>query len=222
MLKVGQNKFQLGANDNLFDWTYIDNVVHAHLLAAEKLDRKVPLSFFLESPPPVGLTLGRRKIPTSETVEKDEAVTNLTLPANRNRFDQFAVTSLESVVDEKGQDYLTVAGSAFYITGGEPIFFWDFGQAIWHEYGGYVGKPWTFPKMFAIWLTGVTTAVTTLIGRKSAFTREKVLYSTATRWYNIERARIMLDYEPVVGVEEGIKRGVAVSLVLPASLSLVG
>jgi sterol-4alpha-carboxylate 3-dehydrogenase (decarboxylating) len=28
---------QLGDNTNLFDWTYVDNVAHAHLLAADKL-----------------------------------------------------------------------------------------------------------------------------------------------------------------------------------------
>ena len=29
----GQSKFQLGNNENLFDWTYVGNVAHAHLLA---------------------------------------------------------------------------------------------------------------------------------------------------------------------------------------------
>lgn len=33
----GQTKFQLGDNDNLFDFTVIDNVVHAHHLAAAAL-----------------------------------------------------------------------------------------------------------------------------------------------------------------------------------------
>jgi sterol-4alpha-carboxylate 3-dehydrogenase (decarboxylating) len=32
--KSGQSKFQLGANDNLFDFTYVGNIAHAHLLAA--------------------------------------------------------------------------------------------------------------------------------------------------------------------------------------------
>jgi sterol-4alpha-carboxylate 3-dehydrogenase (decarboxylating) len=33
----GQTAFQLGANDNLFDFTYVANVAHAHLLAAKAL-----------------------------------------------------------------------------------------------------------------------------------------------------------------------------------------
>lgn len=33
----GQTKFQLGTNDNLFDFTYVGNVAHAHILAAVAL-----------------------------------------------------------------------------------------------------------------------------------------------------------------------------------------
>ncbi|KAI0464179.1 erg26, C-3 sterol dehydrogenase [Komagataella kurtzmanii] len=35
--RTGQSKFQLGDNNNLFDWTYVGNVADAHVLAAEKL-----------------------------------------------------------------------------------------------------------------------------------------------------------------------------------------
>ncbi|SCV00433.1 LANO_0F06832g1_1 [Lachancea nothofagi CBS 11611] len=35
--KMGQSKFQIGDNNNLFDWTYVGNVADAHVLAAEKL-----------------------------------------------------------------------------------------------------------------------------------------------------------------------------------------
>lgn len=38
VLRTGKTKFQIGDNNNLFDWTYVDNVVHAHLLAADKLN----------------------------------------------------------------------------------------------------------------------------------------------------------------------------------------
>ncbi|KAJ3061608.1 hypothetical protein HDU98_002452 [Podochytrium sp. JEL0797] len=36
--KTGKRKFQLGDNDVLFDYTYVDNLVEAHILAAQKLD----------------------------------------------------------------------------------------------------------------------------------------------------------------------------------------
>lgn len=35
--RLGQSKFQLGDNNNLFDWTYAGNVADAHVLAAQKI-----------------------------------------------------------------------------------------------------------------------------------------------------------------------------------------
>lgn len=35
--KLGQSKFQLGDNNNLFDWTYAGNVADSHVLALQKL-----------------------------------------------------------------------------------------------------------------------------------------------------------------------------------------
>jgi sterol-4alpha-carboxylate 3-dehydrogenase (decarboxylating) len=43
-----------------------------------------------------------------------------------------------------------------------------------------------------------------------------VLYTCAARWHNIEKARRVLGYEPVIGVEEGIRRTARVSDVLYA------
>lgn len=37
-LAAGKHKYQIGNNDNLFDWTYVDNVTHAHLLASDRLE----------------------------------------------------------------------------------------------------------------------------------------------------------------------------------------
>lgn len=35
--RLGQSKFQLGDNNNLFDWSYVGNVADAHVLAAQKI-----------------------------------------------------------------------------------------------------------------------------------------------------------------------------------------
>ncbi|CAG8687509.1 7628_t:CDS:2, partial [Scutellospora calospora] len=37
IMQQGQSKFQIGENSNLVDWTYVENVAHAHLLASDKL-----------------------------------------------------------------------------------------------------------------------------------------------------------------------------------------
>lgn len=35
--KNGKSKYQIGNGKNLFDWTYVENVAHAHAIAADKL-----------------------------------------------------------------------------------------------------------------------------------------------------------------------------------------
>lgn len=40
----------------------------------------------------------------------------------------------------------------------------------------------------------------------------RVAVTSSSRWFNIEKARRVLGYEPKVGLEEGIKRSVAVGL----------
>ncbi|KAJ3167988.1 erg26, C-3 sterol dehydrogenase [Geranomyces variabilis] len=54
--KKGNWKFMIGDNSTLFDWTYVDNVAHAHLLAAQKLLSRSasPLQHSAESETPAG------------------------------------------------------------------------------------------------------------------------------------------------------------------------
>lgn len=57
--RLGQSKFQLGDNNNLFDWSYAGNVADAHVIAAQKaLDPKVRAqiggeTFFITNDTPV-------------------------------------------------------------------------------------------------------------------------------------------------------------------------
>jgi len=38
--KSGKSKFQIGNGKNMMDWTYVENVAYAHILAAEKLQEE--------------------------------------------------------------------------------------------------------------------------------------------------------------------------------------
>lgn len=49
----GRTGFQLGSNNNLFDWTYVGNVAHAHILAAAKLLELFAKYQATPPPPPV-------------------------------------------------------------------------------------------------------------------------------------------------------------------------
>ncbi|OLL26523.1 Sterol-4-alpha-carboxylate 3-dehydrogenase, decarboxylating [Neolecta irregularis DAH-3] len=139
-----QTKFQIGDNLNLFDFTYVGNAVHAHILAAEKL---------LDS----------------QTVDK-------------------------------------VAGEAFFITNGEPIYFWDFPLAVWAHLGHCPPYIIRFPRIVGIGLAAMVEALSYFRGKEAGFTRFRVKFACASRYYNISKARDILGYKPLVSLDEGIKR----------------
>ena len=47
-----------------------------------------------------------------------------------------------------------------------------------------------------------------VVGRKPNLSRKAINYSTMSRYYNIEKARGLLGYTPLVGMEEGVVRTV--------------
>ncbi|CAH7685818.1 3-beta hydroxysteroid dehydrogenase/isomerase family-domain-containing protein [Phakopsora pachyrhizi] len=265
VIKNGQHRIQLGPNNNLFDWTYVDNVVRSHLLAAQRLDQSVPLSQFATSLPPIWKTNPRRVVTASSSVKSDSedvsSISNNTddgelinmstisldfsprvrsnnsssvtsestmaidppLLARRHRWDQWSQVSTEINYPDQ---FVKVAGQAFFITGGEPIFFWDFARSVWTNYVkqsklakrlGLDPNPrfkLVFPAFLAIILAYVVDFWSRLTGRPNAFKPSAVRYACASRYYNIEKARVVLSYEPIVGVEEGIKRSIEASLML--------
>jgi sterol-4alpha-carboxylate 3-dehydrogenase (decarboxylating) len=216
-LREGKTKVQIGDNNNLFDWTYIDNLVHAHLLAAEKLGTSVSRSEFERRIGPVGTGLGRRELPTSvhrvngvwlegEQPGEIDPEIDAPLPAARNRFDQFF-----SYSDSNG-DHVPVAGQAYFITNGEPVPFWDSARYVWYIAGGHVA-PYTvvLPRAVGILFGALSELWAALRGEKNPlFTRTRVRYFCSKRYFNIEKARLLLGYEPLVGTEEGMRRAVEV------------
>jgi sterol-4alpha-carboxylate 3-dehydrogenase (decarboxylating) len=115
---------------------------------------------------------------------------------------------------------LQVAGQAFFITNGEPCYFWDFARLVWHHLDGVFPEKakarktsiWTLPKELGMFAGWGAEWFGWLMGRDPTFTRFKVSFSCARRWYNIEKARRVLGYEPHVGVEEGVRSMVEVFL----------
>ncbi|KAG8214882.1 3-beta hydroxysteroid dehydrogenase/isomerase family-domain-containing protein [Butyriboletus roseoflavus] len=245
----GQTHYQVGGNNNLFDYTYVGNLAQAHLLAADKLvdptysdsvsaksassDTTLVDSAFRSSLhkalSPVSATTGFRRVPTCKArplgpyltpppnATAIEAAFNAphdafktTHAIIRNRFDQFSENSL----DVAPTNPLQVAGQAFFITNGEPVYFWDFMRVIWSaldpptEEGRKRAQrtPWVFPRAFAMVLGYFAETWAGLIGQEAGFTQYRVGYSCATRYHNIEKARRILGYEPEVGLEEGVRR----------------
>jgi sterol-4alpha-carboxylate 3-dehydrogenase (decarboxylating) len=154
--RKGQTKFQIGDNNNMFDFTYVFNVAHGHVLAL------------------IALLETSRMMPT--------------MPLDHERVD----------------------GQAFFITNGEPVYFWDFARAVWHEAGDRL-------PLSGVWHLSAETAwaIGTILewafwvmGKKPNLSRAQVRYSTMSKYHSIAKARQRLGYEPIVPLGEGIRRGV--------------
>ncbi len=223
-----QTKFQIGYNDNLFDWTYVGNVAHAHLLACDKLRDHYPLEAFRDPLPPVNISLGNHRIPTSNArplgpntsptdedklraarFESSEPIESDIRPVLRTKMDQFALEANKSDVDYDNDEKNpgpSIAGQAFFITNCEPVYFWDFARTIWRNLGHVPSYVISIPAPIGLVLATLAESFSKLSGRPAGFTRFRVTFATQQRFYDVERARRVLGYEPIVGVEEGMKR----------------
>ncbi|KAI8982298.1 3-beta hydroxysteroid dehydrogenase/isomerase family-domain-containing protein [Mycotypha africana] len=111
-----------------------------------------------------------------------------------------------------------VAGQAFNLTNGTPVPFWDFASRVWAEYGHYM------PNDKKVILSKGASTVIALISEtifsikqliwdksqlKEGLSRARIKQAMSSRYFNIDKARTLLGYEPQVGLDEGIKLSVA-------------
>jgi sterol-4alpha-carboxylate 3-dehydrogenase (decarboxylating) len=106
------------------------------------------------------------------------------------------------------------AGEAFNITSGNPIEFFTFFRKLYHEYNGY--QPY-FTLVIPVWIAYIIAVINEMVMRlfnrkPQGLTRFTLVYATAWRAHSIQKAQKLLGYEPVVSLDEGIKRAVKVSL----------
>jgi sterol-4alpha-carboxylate 3-dehydrogenase (decarboxylating) len=153
--RKGQTKFQVGDNNNLFDFTYVENIAHGHVLALIALLQTQKMS---------------------------------TKPLDTERVD----------------------GEAFFITNGEPVYFWDFARAVWHEAGDRLplSSVWHLSADTAWAIGTVLEWAFWIMGKTPNLTRAQVRYSSMSKYHNINKAKSRLGYEPLVSLDEGIRRGV--------------
>lgn len=221
VIKNGQTKFQIGDNSNLFDWTYVGNVAHAHLLAADKLGTSYPVVGLHEPLPPVNLSLESHRIPTSDAhplgpnpnpteeelvvsrrFESSEVDPSDLRPVLRSKMDQF--TELAELPDD--QEGPAVAGQAFFINNCEPVNFWDWTRSVWRELGHIPPYTIVLPVALGLILATLAEIFSKLMGKEPGFTRFRVTFATQQRYYDSERARRLLGYTPLVGITEGLDR----------------
>ena len=196
------------------------------------------ISLLIDPVLPVNLTAGHGRVPTCEARPLGPYIT---LPPNgekiaaafedphsktakrpviRTRFDQLSEPSLRRAkIYNPDIHPLQVAGQAFFITNGEPLYFWDFPRLVWAQLDQYFPGRRTprslikLPKSVGLAAAAGSEWFGWLTGKDVTFTRFKVTFSCATRWHNIEKARRVLGYEPEVGLEEGVRRTVEVCII---------
>lgn len=221
VIKNGQTKFQIGSNENLFDWTYVGNVAHAHLLAADRLDKSYPVAGLHEPLPWVNLSLPDHRIPTSDAhplgpntspteedilvarrFESREVDPSDLRPVLRSKMDQFSELA-DQDDDAPGPK---VAGQAFFINNCEPVAFWDWTRAVWRALGHIPPYTIVLPVALGMLLATLAEMFSKITGKEPGFTRFRVTFATQQRYYDSERARRLLGYTPLVGITEGLDR----------------
>ncbi|KAK9383338.1 3-beta hydroxysteroid dehydrogenase/isomerase family-domain-containing protein [Kockiozyma suomiensis] len=146
MVQVGYTsgtRFQIGNNWNIFDFTYIGNVAHAHVLAAQKL------------------------------------------------------------LDEKKSG--GVAGEPFIITNNQPVYFFTVPRKVWAMKGNIPSFTIKISRPVGFFLAFMSEVVAKLRGKEALFTRFRVSFTCANRYFNISKAIHFLEYKPIVTLEKGIE-----------------
>lgn len=101
------------------------------------------------------------------------------------------------------------AGSAYFITNGEPMPFWDFVRKVAARLG-FPPIKYTVPKSLMYGIAAIKEGIDTLKGgtlnAEDGLTRFAIRYMCTHHYFSIEKARRELGYRPSVTVDEGIER----------------
>ncbi|OTA37903.1 hypothetical protein BTJ68_02456 [Hortaea werneckii EXF-2000] len=104
-----------------------------------------------------------------------------------------------------------VDGEAFFITNDSPVYFFDFARMCWAAAGDRTRpeQVWQLSKDVGLLIATLMEWIFWLfrLGQPN-LTRQQVKYTCMTRFYSIDKAKRRLGYRPVVGLQEGIKKGV--------------
>jgi sterol-4alpha-carboxylate 3-dehydrogenase (decarboxylating) len=116
-----------------------------------------------------------------------------------------------------------VAGEVFIINNHDPRPFWSFMRSLWAgfdeifpEHPKNEKKPVVIPRMFALLLAYVMRFLGWLKGKpEHMLTPYTVKFATAAMYFNTEKATRILGYKPEVGVDDGIRKTMAVCISSP-------
>ena len=195
--RVGQITHRIGDGLNLADFTYIDNVVHAHILAMEKLAYQ-PSNEEQYSP------ADHDDAEALDDISPDDDTTSV-VPASS--------PSLSSSSTQQS----VCAGQCYFITNGEPRNFWAFVDAILYE-TGCVGPTQSLSFSVAYIIAFIleyvhaflllfpvfpVTALVPLV--VPPITRHMVCCMSCHCWFSHRKATLQLGYRPIVSIDRGVE-----------------
>jgi nucleoside-diphosphate-sugar epimerase len=118
-----------------------------------------------------------------------------------------AVLLADEALTKDGLDSIA-AGSAYFITNGEPMPFWDFVRKVAARLG-FPPINYTVPKSLMWGIAAIKEGIDTLKGgtlnAEDGLTRFAIRYMCTHHYFSIDKARRELGYNPTVTVEEGIE-----------------
>lgn len=124
------------------------------------------------------------------------------------------ILAAQKLIAERGmdlkanEDVSRVGGEVFFITNGQPVYFWDFSRAVWAAAGVYERSIWRIPAALASLVGLISEVAAFFTGKEAAMTRYRVNFATMHRYFDIQKAEELLDYKPLVSLTEGIQRSV--------------
>jgi len=149
-------------------------------------------------------------------------LTGIQLGNNTNLFDRVYVGNVafaHVLAAEKLDDpevSSQVAGETFIINDGDPVPFWNHMREIWdifYEIFPSSPKPKrtiVIPRMFALLLAYIVVFTSWIVGKKeTTFTPHTVTFATTTMYFNNEKARRVLGYQPQISIQQGFQRTAA-------------
>lgn len=181
VLRAGRTHYQLGSNDNIFDFTYVGNTAHGHILAATRL---LELSRTLEQPS------------TSSSGEKQASSASALADNDDLRVDgrPFIITNHAPIYF---WDFARAIWAA-YTSLPSPT----------HKYT--YTPPTVLGRTFALLLANLAAFFFALLRLKNPpkLTPTAVRYSCMTRYFDTGRAQRALGYRPLWTLDEGVQRTV--------------
>lgn len=122
------------------------------------------------------------------------------------------ILAMEKLLDPVDHTKAGVAaGEIFHISCEEPYSVFEYMRKIWFEYNGYKARYNLVIPYYLAWLLSVINeAFCWIVGAKPAgLTRATVVYATASRHHNIDKAKRLLGYKPIQTVDEHLKEAVS-------------